>query len=263
MSEPAVTVSDDERGVRTLTLARPERRNAFDDALIAELTARLEQAANDETVRVVVLTGAGAAFSAGADIAWMRRAADYDEAANLEDARALARLMTTLDRLPKPTIARVDGAAIGGGVGLVAAADVAVASEAAIFALTEVRLGLVPAVISPFVVRAVGARQARRLFLTGERIDAAAARELGLVHATVPADGLDERVAAVVTHLLAGGPNALARAKRLVDVVAHRQADDEAVEATAQLIARVRAGDEAKEGLAAFLAKRAPDWGRG
>lgn len=260
MSEPAVTVRDDERGVRTLTLARPERHNAFDDALIAELTARLEQAGNDEAVRIVVLTGDGPSFSAGADIAWMRRAADYDEEANLEDARALARLMTTLDRLPKPTIARVDGAAIGGGVGLAATCDIAVASEAAVFALSEVRLGLIPAVISPFVVRAVGARHARRLFLTAERVDAATARDLGLVHDAVPGDMLDDHVETFVGHLLKGGPNALARVKRLVDVVAHRQPDDESLEATAQLIARIRAGDEAKEGLAAFLDKRKPNW---
>jgi methylglutaconyl-CoA hydratase len=260
MSAAAVRVSDDERGVRTLSLARPDRHNAFDDALVAELSARLVQAANDPAVRVVVLTGDGPSFSAGADIAWMRRAADYDEDRNLEDARALAQLMTTLDRLPKPTIARVNGAAIGGGVGLVAAADVAVASQAAVFSLSEVRLGLIPAVISPFVVRAIGARWARRLVLTAERIDATSARAIGLVHDAVPADRLDDEVEAVVANLLKGAPEALARAKRLVDVVAWRRPDDDSLEATAQLIARVRAGDEAKEGLAAFLDKRAPDW---
>jgi methylglutaconyl-CoA hydratase len=260
MSAPAVTVADDARGVRTLALARPERHNAFDDALIAELTARLEQAAKDEAVRIVVLTGEGPSFSAGADVAWMRRAADYDEEKNLDDARGLARLVTTLDRLPKPTIARVNGAAIGGGVGLVAICDVAVASEAAVFALSEVRLGLIPAVVAPFVVRAIGARHARRLFLTAERIDATAARAIGLVHDAVPGDMLDDHVQGFVTHLLKGGPNALARAKRLVDVVAYRQPDEESLEATAQLIARVRAGDEAKEGLAAFLDKRPPVW---
>ncbi|MFP4126575.1 MAG: enoyl-CoA hydratase-related protein [Alphaproteobacteria bacterium] len=260
MRAPDVTVSDDARGVRTLALARPERHNAFDDVLVAELTARLEQAASDEAVRVVVLTGEGSSFSAGADIAWMKRAADDDEAANLEDARRLARLMTTLDRLAKPTIARVNGAAIGGGVGLVAACDIAVAADAAVFALSEVRLGLIPAVIAPFLVRAIGARQARRLVLTAERIDATAARAIGLVHEVVPDDRLDERVEGLVGHLLAGGPDALARAKRLVDVVAYRQPDDESAEATAQLLARVRGGDEAKEGLAAFLAERRPGW---
>jgi methylglutaconyl-CoA hydratase len=260
MSQPLVQVQDDLSGVRTLTLDRPDVHNAFDDALVAELTARLHQAGEDELVRAVVLTGAGKSFSAGADIAWMRRAADYDEAANLEDARALAKLMTTLDRCPKPTLARVDGAAIGGGLGLVAACDIAVASERAVFAATEVRLGLVPAVISPFVVRAIGARHARRLFLTAERVDAAFAKSIGLVHEVVPAGSLDDRVTGFLTELLKGGPEALARAKRLVDVVAQRQPDDDAMEATAQLIARIRSGDEAKEGLTAFLDKRPPAW---
>lgn len=260
MSSETVRVHDDPRGVRTLTLARPDRRNAFDDALIAELTARLAQAEAMEAVRVVVLTGAGTSFSAGADIGWMQRAAAYGEAENLEDARALARLMLTLDRLAKPTIARVNGAAIGGGVGLVAAADIAIAAEGAVFALSEVRLGLIPAVISPFVVRAVGARQARRLFLTAERIEAATACAIGLVHEAVPAASLDDHVESAVGHLLKGGPSALARAKRLIDTVAHRAVDDDTLEASAQLIARVRAGDEAKEGLAAFLAKRPPHW---
>lgn len=260
MAGEFVAVTDDLSGVRTLTLARPEVHNAFDDALIAELTARLEAAGSDELVRIVVLAGAGKSFSAGADIAWMRRAADYDEAANLADARALARLMTTLDRCPKPTIAKVDGAAIGGGLGLVAACDIAVASERAVFAVTEVRLGIVPAVISPFVVRAVGAREARRLFLTGERIDAVQAQAIGLVHQVVPAASLDDRVTGFVADLLKGGPEALARAKRLVGAVAQRVPDDDSMEATARLIARVRSEDEAKEGLGAFLDKRPPAW---
>ena len=260
MSRPMVRVQDALSGVRTLTLARADVHNALDDALVAELTARLDQAGRDDLVRAVVLTGAGKSFSAGADIAWMRRAADHDEAANLEDARALARLMTTLDRCPKPTIARVHGPAIGFGLGLVAACDIAVASERAVFAATEVRLGIVPAVVSPFVVRAIGARHARRLFLTAERVDAAFAKSIGLVHEVVPADSLDDRVTGFLTDLAKGGPEALARAKRLVDVVAQRQPDDDAMEATAQLIARIRSGDEAKEGVGAFLDKRPAAW---
>lgn len=260
MPDALVHVRDAPKGVRTLTLARPDVHNAFDDRLIAALTAALEAADAADDVRVVVLTGAGRSFSAGADIGWMRRAGAYGEAENLADAEALARLMTTLDRLAKPTVARVNGAAIGGGVGLVAACDVAIAGSRAVFATTEVRLGIVPAVISPFVVRAIGQRQARRLFLTGERIDAARAAAIGLVHAAVADDALDDAVAAVVADLLLGGPEALAEAKRLVAMVATHPADDARLDEAVRLIARLRAGDEAREGLGAFLAKRPPVW---
>ncbi|MFW5679249.1 MAG: enoyl-CoA hydratase-related protein [Pseudomonadota bacterium] len=261
MTRPLVSTADAPNGVRTLTLDRPEVHNAFDDALIAELTGALEAADADEAVRVVVLTGAGRSFSAGADIGWMKRAGTYGEAENLADAEALARLLTTLDRLAKPTVARVNGAVIGGGMGLVCACDIAIALEHAVFATTEVRLGIVPAVISPFVIRAIGQRQARRLFLTGERVGARHACLIGLVHEVASDEtALDEAVARVVTDVLQGGPLALDEAKKLVAMVATQPADDARLDEAVRLIARLRAGNEAKEGLGAFLAKRSPGW---
>jgi len=249
-------------GVVTLTLDRPDRHNAFDDALIAALTAALERAAAAGDVRAVVLRGAGRSFSAGADLAWMRRMADYTAEENHRDAEALGRLMHILDALPVPTVAVVQGAAIGGGVGLVACCDVALASQAAVFALSEVRLGLVPAVISPFVVRAMGARAARRYFLTGERFDAATAVRLGLVHACVPPDALEDAAAGVLDALADGGPAAQRSAKRLISDVAGRTPAD-CLDETARLIAEVRASPEGREGLGAFLDKRRPSWRAG
>src|SRR5690606_14166227 len=193
-----VTLTTDSRGVATLTLDRPDRHNAFDAALIAELTATLLRLNTDNSVRVVVLTGAGKSFSAGADINWMRSMAGVDEAQNFEDSLQLAELMSVLNSLSKPTVARVNGAAIGGGTGLVACCDIAVAGTDAKFAFSEVRLGLVPAVISPYVIAAIGARQARRYFLTAERFSAAEAVRLGLVHACVEADALDNAVNGIV-----------------------------------------------------------------
>jgi methylglutaconyl-CoA hydratase len=193
-------------GVVWVTLDRPEIHNAFDDRLIAGLTAELGRLGGEDAVRVVVLTGAGKSFSAGADLNWMRRTASYGEAENLADARALAKLMQTLNELPKPTVARVGGAALGGGTGLVACCDIVVASERATFGTTEVRLGLIPSVIGPYVLAAVGPRHARRLMLTGERIGAIEAARLGLVHEVVPEDQLDAAVARVVGELLKGGP---------------------------------------------------------
>ncbi len=244
----------------TLWLNRPELHNAFDDGLIAELTGALATAATDPGVRAVVLAGNGASFSAGADLNWMRGMAALSESENRHDALALARLMRTLDELPKPTIARVHGAAFGGGVGLVACCDIAVASEQARFGLTESRLGLLPAVISPYVVAAIGPRQARRWFATAEQFDADTAARIGLVHQVVPADQLDAAVSRQVELLSKAGPLAAANAKRLVrDVVvtADRDALDEA---NAQLIARLRVSAEGQEGLGAFLDKRTPRW---
>ena len=235
--------------------------NAFDEALIAALHEALAALGDDDGVRVVVLTGAGRSFSAGADLAWMRRAADHDEDANRADARRLEAMLRALDELPKPTVALVNGAAIGGGVGLVAACDIALAAEHATFALSEVRLGLVPAVIAPFVVAAIGARQARSTFLTGERLGAARALAIGLVHETVPADTLEVRGAAVVAALLEGGPEAQAEAKRLVGLVRSMpQRGSILAEATVGIIAERRASREGREGIAAFLAKRRPSW---
>ena len=262
MSEGLFVSERREGGVAWITLTRPEIHNAFDDRLIATLTRELEGLAADPEVRAVVLTGAGKSFSAGADLNWMRRTATYGEAENLDDARALARLLATLDGLPKPTVARVNGAALGGGVGLVACCDVVVASETALFGTTEVRLGIIPSVIGPYVVAAIGPRQARRLMLTGERIDAAEARRIGLVHEVVAADGLDAAVARVLDDLAKGGPGAIAAAKQLVQDLAARPITPEIAEETARRIARIRAAEEGREGVAAFLEKRAPHWTR-
>jgi methylglutaconyl-CoA hydratase len=247
-------------GSAWITLNRPEVHNAFDDRLIVELTAALSNLGADDAVRAVVLTGSGRSFSAGADLNWMRRSSTYGEAENMADARALAILMKTLHELPKPTVARVNGAALGGGAGLVACCDIAVASADARFGTTEVRLGLIPAVIGPYVVAAIGLRQARRLMLTGERIAAAEAARIGLVHDVVPPERLDAAVAALLEDLLKGGPGALAAVKRLLRDLTGRPIDVELVDDTARRIAALRTTAEAQEGVAAFLAKRQPVW---
>lgn len=262
MSEGFVRLVTAPDGVATLTLDRPDVHNAFDDVLIAELTTRLNALDADSAVRVVVLAANGKSFSAGADLNWMKRMAQYSEAENLRDAMQLADLMRTLDRMHKPTIARVHGAAFGGGVGLVACCDIAVAAREAQFCLSEVRLGLIPAVISPYVVQAMGARAARRYFLTAERFGAEEARRLGLVSEVVDADKLDESVGALTSHLLKGGPHALAAAKDLIAAVADRPIESTVVEDTARRIASQRASAEGKEGVAAFLEKRAAGWVR-
>jgi methylglutaconyl-CoA hydratase len=247
-------------GVGRLTLNRPEVHNAFDDRLIGQLTAALLSLEADRRVRFVVLAAAGKSFSAGADLAWMQRMAGYTEQENLEDARALAGLMSTLDRLAKPTVALVQGAAFGGGVGLIACCDIAIASEAASFSLSEVKLGLIPAVISPYIVAAVGQGAARRFILTGERFSAQQALHHGLVHEVVPADRLEETGRHVLDHLALGGPQAQAEAKDLIQSLAGKPTDRAMVEATAERIARIRVGEEAREGLAAFLEKRKAAW---
>jgi len=246
--------------VTRLRLNRPELHNAFDAHLIQALTAALETLANDLTTRVVVLEGAGASFSAGADLHWMRDMAAAGEVANREDAFALARLMRTLNELPKPTIARVHGAAFGGGVGLVACCDIAIGTPQANFGLTESKLGLLPAVISPYVIAAIGARQARRWFATAEIFDAAEAQRIGLLHQVVAADQLDAAVQRQVDLLLKAGPLTAASAKSLVHRVI--QGGDAATidSANADLIAKLRVSPEGQEGLSAFLDKRKPAW---
>ena len=243
-----------------LRLERPELHNAFDAALISALTSALGQLADDAQVRVVVLEGSGRSFSAGADLNWMRGMASADEATNREDALALARLMRALDELPKPTIARVHGAALGGGVGLVACCDIAIGVPEAKFGLTEARLGLLPAVISPYVIAAIGSRQARRWFATGEVFDAQAAQRMGLLHEVVPATELDDAVQRQVALLLKAGPVATAQAKTLVRSVQAHVDRDALDAATADLIAALRVSPEGQEGLAAFLDKRPPAW---
>lgn len=260
MNDAIVELGVSRDGVATLTMNRPEVHNAFDEALIARLTDSLRQLDEDPAVRVVVLGGHGRSFSAGADLNWMKRMSRYSEAENLRDAMHLGGLMRTLDRMRKPTIARVHGSAFGGGVGLVACCDMAVVSEAAQFCLSEVRLGLIPAVISPYVIQAMGARAARRYFLTAERFDAREALRLGLATAVTSADALDRTVAALTGELLKGGPQAQAAAKELIQAVADRPIDAAVVEDTAARIARTRACAEGREGIGAFLEKRAPAW---
>ncbi|MEL7448556.1 MAG: enoyl-CoA hydratase/isomerase family protein [Pseudomonadota bacterium] len=255
-------IDTDDRHVTTITLNRPEVRNAFDDRMIRELGQALADIDADSTTRCVVITGAGTAFCAGGDIQWMRSTAGFGEQENLRDAQVLAGLMATLNGLSKPTIARVNGHAFGGGVGLVSCCDIVIAAETAKLSLSEVRLGLVPAVISPYVVAAMGARQARRYFLSGEVFDAVTATTLQLVHAAVPAEAIDASIDAIVDNLLRGGPNALAESKRLIAMISGADGDALAAlgEKTAQLIARLRASPEGQEGLGAFLEKRKPAW---
>ncbi len=251
--------------VTEIELARPAVHNAFDAALIAELTDALESVAADSAVRTVVLTGSGSTFSAGADLNWMRGMAAAGEDENRADSLRLARLMRTLNFLPKPTIARVNGSAYGGGVGLIACCDIAIGVEGAKFSLSETKLGLVPAVISPYVIAAIGLRQARRLFISAEVFDAEQAARIGLLHECVTADALDATVERCVHFLAKCGPQAQHEAKRLALAMAGVTPDgaERIDEANAALIARLRVGAEGQEGLAAFLDKRAPRWAHG
>jgi methylglutaconyl-CoA hydratase len=247
-------------GVATLTMARPDVNNAFDDIMIREMTATLESLAASASAETIVIAGEGKNFCAGADIEWMKRVAAHDDRDNLADAEALAKLMSVLDQMPKPTIAKVQGAAYGGGVGLVACCDIAIASDDARFCLSEVKLGLIPAVIGPYVMGAIGSRAARRYFQTAEVFDAIRARELGLVHEVVSSSQLDRQIASIVASLRQGAPQAKAAAKAFVRQIAHRPADEKLIRETAAAIARIRAKPEAKEGLSAFLERRKPKW---
>src|SRR5215210_5848003 len=245
--------------VATVTLARPDARNALNAELIGELARCMEELAEDDNVRVVVLTGEGDFFCAGADIGYMRDTANLSYEENLEDARRIAAMFGAVDRCQKPVVARVRGAATGGGVGLVAAVDVAVAEEGTVFAFTEVRLGISPATIAPFILRKIGQSWTRALFLTGERFDAPRAQAVGLVHEVAAESDLDVIVQEKVAGLLAGGPEALAATKALLREL--RDADPgEATEIMARRIADLRTGEEGQEGLGAFLEKREPSW---
>jgi methylglutaconyl-CoA hydratase len=252
-----------EQGIERVTLDRPDVRNAFNEELIASLTTWAEALHQTPpgTVRAVVLAGAGPTFSAGADVAWMAKMAGYSEVENLRDATAASRMFAALDSLPVPVVGRVQGAAIGGGAGLAAVCDIVVAEETAVFAFTEVKLGIVPAVISPFVIAKIGPSAARELFLTGARFTARRAREIALVHEVVAPDALDPAVDACLRHLLEGGPQAHAATKALVAEVAERPLAD-VMPVTAQVIAARRASPEGQEGLRAFLEKRPPAWRR-
>lgn len=252
-----VMVNRDDRDVAWLTLNRPDVRNAFNAELIAELSAAATALADDPP-RVVVLTGSGSSFSAGADLNWMRSAGTRSHDENLADARETSAMFSALDTLPCAVVGRVNGHALGGGVGLVAVCDVVVADVNTVFGFSEVQLGIAPAVISPFVVRKIGRSHARALFVSGERFDAEWAEHIGLVHMAVDAEDLDGMVDAVVSRVLTAGPTAIAVAKRLPDVALAPM--DEAREATAAIIAELRTGAEAQEGMAAFLEKRTPRW---
>lgn len=256
----AFQLNIDDRGVAQLTLDRAEKHNAFDDELIVELIQVLTTLARDDSVRLLVLGANGKSFSAGADLDWMRRMADYDDAQNLADAMQLAELMRRLNEFPRPTVARVQGAAFGGGVGLVACCDIALASDKALFSLSEVKLGLVPGVISPYVLKAIGERAARRYMLSAERFDAAQACQLGLVHEVVSAAELDARVEELVNVLLDCGPAAQSAAKDLILTLAGRPLDASVIAESARRIASIRASVEGREGLNAFLEKRNPSW---
>lgn len=246
--------------VATIWMNRPDLHNAFDEDLIAELTAACMALDDDDDVRVVILAGRGKSFSAGADLNWMKRAADNGIDDNLDDARTLARMLRALAEMRKPTIARVQGAALGGGMGLAAACDITVASTKAVFATSEVRFGIIPSAISPYVLRAIGARQAYRYFQSAERIEAVRAREIGLVHETVEPEQLDAKVQEIVAALLQGGPLSQTAAKNLIRAVNNQPINDNLVEDTAHRIAHLRATPEAQEGIAAFLDKRQPNW---
>lgn len=249
-----------DRGVARITLNRPDVHNAMDDILIADLSAELVRLDTDPEVRVVVLTGAGKSFCAGGDLNWMRRMADYSYDENLVDAGKLGALLQTLNDMSKPTLGLVNGAAYGGGVGLVACCDIVVASARAKFCLSEVKLGLLPATISPYVVRKLSYSGARRYFLTAEVFGAEEARRLGLVHEVVPPEELEAKGQEMLDALALGGPAALAASKELIFQVYEQPLDQPLIDWTAQRIAEVRATDEGKEGAQAFLEKRAPTW---
>ncbi|MGK2905017.1 MAG: enoyl-CoA hydratase/isomerase family protein [Desulfuromonadales bacterium] len=253
----------DARGLATVTMNRPELHNAFDDLMIKALTSAFRRLNDDPQVRVVLLAASGKSFSAGADLNWMRRMADYTREENLADSVALAGLMRTLYGLSKPTIALVQGAAYGGGVGLVACCDIALATDRATFCLSEVKLGLIPAVISPYVMEAIGSRAARRYFLTAERFDAVEAQHLGLVHELVAVADLRARGESLAALLIQNGPLALSAVKSLVADLTRMPVDDAMIAATAVRIADIRSSDEGKDGVGAFLQKRPPAWVKG
>lgn len=247
-------------GVATVTLNRPEVRNAFNDEVIAEMTACFAALGARDDVRCIVLAAHGSAFCAGADLNWMKRMAGYTRDENLADAAALAEMLRVIATCPKPTIARVQGDVYAGGTGLVAACDMAVSVDTAGYCLSEVKLGLIPATVSPYVVRAMGARAAHRYFLTAERFSAAEALRIGFVHAVVSADALDATVDGLVTNLLNAGPQALRGCKKLLQDVAGQPITPELVQMTVQGIADIRVSPEGREGVQSFLQKRKPAW---
>lgn len=248
------------QGVATVCLNREEKHNAFDDQIIEELTAVFTQIDADDAIRVMVLSANGRSFSAGADVTWMQRMADYSREDNLRDSMALATMLRTLNSLSKPTIARVQGAAYGGAVGLVSCCDIAVGSPRARFCLSEVKIGLLPATISPYVIAAIGQRAASRYFLTAEVFDAEQALAMGMLHKVVDEDTLDNAVEEMVAALLHNSPQAIAASKQLIHDVAGMEINDDLVQMTSERIADIRVSEEGQEGLSAFLQKRPPAW---
>lgn len=260
MTDSSVLTAIDEQGVATITLNRPDKHNAFDDRVIADLTSAFQAVSEEKSVRVMVLAAQGKNFSAGADLGWMQRMTHYSYDENLRDANALADMLKSLNGLPVPTIARVQGAAFGGAVGLVSCCDIAVGTPRASFSLSEVKIGLVPATISPYVIGAIGPRAARRYFLTAERFDAETALRLGLLSELVEESDLDVAIEALIAALRANSPQAVTKAKRLIFDVANRPIDDALIQQTSELIAQIRVSAEGQEGLNAFLEKRQAEW---
>tara|TARA_Y100000296_G_scaffold5495_1_gene6724 strand:+ start:153 stop:953 length:801 start_codon:yes stop_codon:yes gene_type:complete len=258
--EQSVIYNVDERNIATVTLNRADKHNAFNDEMIIELTRLFEKAGEDENVRALVLRAEGKSFSAGADLNWMKKMASYTEAQNESDALALGTMLQTLYKMPKPTIARVQGAAFGGAVGLIACCDIAIGSKLSKFCLSEVKIGLIPATISPYVVEAMGARVCRRYFQTAEVFSARRARRLGLLSESVTEDELDSTIDDIVSNILKNGPKAVAKAKDLVQWVSMQEIDNALLTKTSKLIAQVRTSDEGQEGLSAFLEKRNASW---
>ncbi len=263
MNDQALITTIDSSGVARLTMNRLDVMNAFNEEVVEEICEAMGHYHKDDNVRAIVLTGAGKVFSAGADLNMMQRAASSTSAQNQDDARRMAHMLHAIYTAPKPTVALVNGPAMGGGLGLIAACDIAIGVEEAFFALSEVRLGLIPAVISPFVVEAIGARQARRYFLTGERFNAETARKIGLLHIVAPAASIADELDKLLGRLLAGAPLAQNEAKELIRAVTHGGVNERVMDDTAGRIARLRASPEGKEGVASFLEKRKPAWVKG
>ena len=247
-------------GIATVTLNRPEKHNAFDEVLIEQMTNAFREIESDDTVRLMILAANGKNFCAGGDLNWMKRMANYDYQANLEDARALAEMLQTLNSLSKPTIVRIQGAAFGGAVGLISCCDIAIASESASFSLSEVKIGLIPATIAPYVIAAIGQRAARRFFISAERFNAKRALELGLVSEVCAAENLDQTIDSICQTILNNSPAAVAECKQLISDISNRPIDHELIEETSIRIANIRKSEEGQEGLSAFLEKRTPTW---
>ena len=259
-----IRIERDARGVAMIAMNRPEVHNAFDEVMIREIIEAFRDLGVDESVRVIVIAAEGKSFCAGADLNWMKRAADYDEDQNREDAGELALMLNAIYACPKPVIARVQGNAFGGGVGVVAAADIAIGVADVLFSLSEVKLGIIPAVISPYVIEAIGARYAHRYFVTAERFTGAEAYRIGLLHDLASSvEAMDEQIAVLCTTLLANSPKAIEAAKNLIQAVSQKSIDDELMEDTVERIAQIRSTAEAKEGIRAFLEKRSARWFRG